>query len=65
MKTPRCERKGTVPHAATHALTWDLPSGRMTKYFCDEHSKDGGPLPHYIWNLIGYFERAKTATDEE
>lgn len=65
MKRPRCERKGTLPHAATHALTWDLTSGRMTKYFCDEHSKCASPQPHYIWKLVGYFERVKAVIEEE
>ena len=37
MKRPKCERKGTLPHPATHALTWNLSSGRVTKFFCDEH----------------------------
>lgn len=65
MKRPRCERKGTLPHPATNALTWDLLSGRVTKFFCDEHSKDASPQPHYISKLIGYCERAKAATEEE
>ena len=65
MKAPRCQRKGTLPHAATHALTWDLLSGRVTKFFCDEHSKDASQQPHYISKLIGYFERVEAATDGE
>lgn len=65
MKRPRCERKGTLPHPATHVLTWNLLSGRVTKFFCEEHSEDASQQPHYISKLIGYFERAKAATDEE
>lgn len=65
MKPPRCERKGTVPHAATNTLTWELQSGRVTKFFCDDHSVDVSPQPHYISKLIGYCERAKAATEEE
>jgi len=65
MEKPRCERKGTLPHPATNALTWDLLSGRVTKFFCDEHSKDASPQPYYISKLIGYFERAKAATEED
>jgi hypothetical protein len=65
MEKPRCERKGTVPHAAAYALTWDLLSGRVTKFFCDEHSKDASQQPHYISKLIGYFERTKAVTEED
>ena len=65
MERPRCERKGTLTHAATHALTWDLLSGRVTKFFCDEHSKDASPQPYYVSELIGYCARAKAATEEE
>jgi hypothetical protein len=31
----------------------------------DEHSKDASPQPYYISKLIGYFERAKAALEEE
>lgn len=65
MKRPRCERKGTLPHPATNTLAWDLLSGRVTKFFCDEHSKDASPQPYYISKLIGYFERAKAVTEED
>jgi hypothetical protein len=65
MKAPRCEQKGTVPHDANLALTWDLPSGRQTKYFCEEHSKYASSQPHYIWKLIGYFERNKGVLEED
>ena len=43
MERPRCERKGTVRHPAAFALTWDLLSGRVTRFFCAEHSKDRYP----------------------
>lgn len=65
MKRPRCQKKGTLPHPATITLTWELQSGRVTKFFCDEHSSDASPQPHYISKLIGYIERAKAATEEE
>ena len=64
MKRPRCERKGTLPHPATTALTWDLLSGRVTKFFCDDHSKGVSPEPDHISKLIDYVE-AKGATEEE
>lgn len=65
MKGPRCEKKGTLPHPATNALTWDLLSGRVTKFFCDEHSKDASPQPYRVSKLMGYCQRKKTATEEE
>jgi hypothetical protein len=65
MKPPRCERKGAPPHAATCVLVWELLSGRVAKFYCAEHSKDASPQPYYISNLIGYFKRAKTATEED
>ena len=65
MKPPRCERKGTVPHAATHVLVWELLSGRVTKFFCDEHSKDASPQPYFVSKLIGYSQQAKAVTEEE
>jgi hypothetical protein len=65
MKPPRCERKGTLPYPATSALTWELQSGRLTKFFCDEHSRDASPQPYFVSKLVGYHERAKSATEEE
>lgn len=65
MERPRCERKGTLPHLATNTLTWELQSGRVTKFFCDEHSKDASPQPYYVSKLIGYCQWAKAATEEE
>jgi hypothetical protein len=65
MEKPRCERKGSLPHAATCVLVWELLSGRVAKFYCDEHSKDVSPQPYYISKLIGYFERAKAATEED
>jgi hypothetical protein len=65
MERPRCERKGTLPHPATHALTWELLSGRVTKFFCEEHSKDACPQPHYVSKLIGYCQRAIGVTEED
>ena len=65
MKRPRCERKGTLPHPATNALTWELQSGRLTKFFCDDHSEDVSPQPYYISKLFGYHQRNTTAIEEE
>lgn len=65
MRRPKCERKGTLPHAATNTLTWDLLSGRVTKFFCDAHSKDASPQPYYVSKLVGYHESAKATTEEE
>ena len=52
MERPRCERKGTVRHPAAFALTWDLLSGRVTKFFCAEHAKTAFPQPDHISKLI-------------
>ena len=65
MKAPRCEQKGTVPHDATHAVTWDLSAGRQTKYFCEEHAKVASSQPHYTWKFVGYFERNKGVLEED
>jgi hypothetical protein len=65
MKPPRCERKGTVPHPATLVLVWELLSGRVTKFFCDEHSKDASPQPYFVSKLVGYIERKKIIPEEE
>ena len=65
MKPPRCERKGTLPHPATCVLVWDLPSGRLSKYFCDEHSRDASHQPYRIARLIDYQAQAKAAPEEE
>jgi hypothetical protein len=54
MERPRCERKGTLPHPATYALTWDLLSGRVTRFFCDEHAQNARPQPDHISKLIGW-----------
>ena len=64
-KPPRCERKGTLPHPATNALTWELQSGRLTKFFCDDHSENVSPQPYYISKLFGYYQRNTTAIEEE
>jgi hypothetical protein len=40
----KCERKGTLPHAATMIVAWSLQSGRLWKYSCDQHAQTfGGP----------------------
>lgn len=65
MKKPRCEKKGTVPHPATYGLTWDLLSGRVTKFFCGDHATTARPQPDQISKLIAYVEEAKAATEEE
>ena len=65
MEKPRCERKGTLPHPATCVLVWELLSGRVAKFYCEEHSKDASPQPYHISKLIGYFERARAATEED
>ncbi len=54
MGKPRCERKGTVPHPAAYAVTWDLLSGRVTKFFCAEHAKTAFPRPDYVSRLIDW-----------
>ena len=44
VQRPKCERKGTLPHAATMIVAWSLQSGRLWKYSCDEHTQTfGGP----------------------
>jgi hypothetical protein len=65
MEKRRCEKKGSLPHAATCVLVWELLSGRVAKFYCEEHSKDASPQPYHICKLIGYFERAKAATEED
>jgi hypothetical protein len=65
MKRPKCERKGTLPHPATKALIWNLPSGRVTKFFCDAHAEDASHQPYYVSELIGYCQRVKVATEED
>jgi len=65
MKPPRCERKGTVPHPATCVLVWELLSGRVAKFYCDEHSKDASPQPYFVSKLIGYHEQVRSTNEEE
>jgi hypothetical protein len=65
MEKPRCERKGSLPHPATCVLVWELLSGRVAKFYCDEHSKDVSPQPYYISKLIGYFDRNKGVLEED
>jgi hypothetical protein len=65
MNPPRCERKGTVPHPATCVLVWELLTGRVAKFFCDEHSRDASPQPYFVSKLVDYYEQAKAATEEE
>jgi hypothetical protein len=65
MERPRCEKKGSLPHPATFVLVWELLSGRVAKFYCEEHSKDASLQPYHICKLIGYFERAKAATEED
>jgi len=65
MKRPRCEKKGTVRHPAAYGLTWDLLSGRVTKFFCGEHSKDVSRQPDHFSELIDCVEEPKAATEEE
>ena len=65
MTRPRCESKGTLPHPATCVLVWELLSGRVTKFFCDDHSEDVSPQPYFVSKLMGYYERAKAATEDE
>ena len=59
----RAKRNLAAP--AAFALTWDLLSGRVTRFFCAEHSKTAFPQPYHISKLIGYFERAKGVTEED
>ena len=65
MKPPRCERKGTLPHPATNALTWELQSGRLTKFFCDDHALDAQRRPYRLAKLIEYHEQVKSTKEEE
>ena len=65
MERPRCERKGTLPHPATCVLVWNLLSGRVAKFYCDEHSKDASPQAYFVSKLIGYCQRAKAVTEED
>jgi hypothetical protein len=43
----------------------DLLSGRVTKFFCDEHSRDASQQPHYVSKLIGYCQQAISVTEED
>jgi hypothetical protein len=65
MNPPRCERKGTVPHPATCVLVWELLSGRVAKFFCDEHSQNASPQPYRLAKLIDHHEHTKAAPEEE
>ena len=64
MKPPRCERKGTLPHPVTCVLVWDLLSGRVVRYLCDDHALDAHPRPYRLAKLIGYHEQEKTSEEE-
>jgi len=64
MERPRCERKGTLPHPATCVLVWELLSGRVAKFFCDEHSRDASPRPYRLAQLVDRLERADEAEEE-
>jgi hypothetical protein len=50
---------------ATCVLVWELLSGRIAKFFCDEHSKDASPQPYFVSKLIGYREQVKSTNEEE
>jgi hypothetical protein len=65
MNPPRCERKGTLPYPAFCVLVWDLLSGRVSKYFCDEHSRDARPRLYRLAKLIEYREQVKSTNEEE
>lgn len=65
MKRPRCERKGTLPHPATCVLVWELLSGRVVRYLCDDHALDAQPRSYRLANLIEHHEQEKTTTEEE
>ncbi|MFZ0275654.1 MAG: hypothetical protein WAL60_01835 [Candidatus Sulfotelmatobacter sp.] len=54
-----------MPHPATRVLVWELLSGRITKFLCDEHSEDASPQSYFVSKLVGYHERVKAATEEE
>jgi hypothetical protein len=64
MKPPSCERKGTLPHPATCVLVWDLLSGRVVRYLCDDHALDARPRPYRLAKMIDTFEQADENTEE-
>jgi hypothetical protein len=49
---PNCETKGHEPHKATHAVVYDLSSGRVARFVCEQHleRKRRG---YYVSKLIG------------
>jgi hypothetical protein len=53
IERPRCEHKGSVPHPATRVLVWELSSGRLVKFMCEEHYRDIGRQPYWIGTLDG------------
>jgi len=53
VQRPKCERKGALPHPATMIVAWELQSGRLWKYSCDEHAETfGGPV-YNVSRLVG------------
>jgi hypothetical protein len=53
IQRPRCEHKGSEPHAATHICVWELPSGLKVKFLCEAHYKDIGTQPYWVAKLVG------------
>jgi hypothetical protein len=53
LRRPKCERTGTLPHAATMLVAWNLQSGRLWKYSCDEHLETFGGPSYLAARLVG------------
>lgn len=51
---PRCEHKGSPPHAATHMLGWELDSGRTWKMSCAAHKGMFGGSGYWVSRLNGF-----------
>ena len=60
----KCERKGTLPHAATMIVAWNLQSGRVWKYSCDEHADTFGGPNYLKARLEGVVENCSNAQPE-
>jgi hypothetical protein len=46
-------------------LVWELMSGRIAKFFCDEHSQNASPQRYRLAKLIDRHEHTKAAPEEE
>lgn len=61
VRKPKCERKGTLPHAATMIVAWSLQSGRLWKYSCDEHAETFGGPNYEVARLEGMVDNHSNA----